>query len=68
MKGYDAIITRRRRPGERKKYPCEDCRSCQLCCESRCALCRRNTQKGNRLSIEEQIALYNSRNDHRFSF
>ncbi len=46
------------------KHPCPDCKMCQNCAETRCAACR---SKGGskakcRLSIQEQIALFNSLN------
>jgi hypothetical protein len=42
-----------------KKHPCADCTFCQWCSDDRCALCR-DTGKGcgRKLSIAEQIALY----------
>ncbi len=45
-----------------RKHPCADCKMCQGCSESRCGSCRlrRNDgRSGRRLSISEQIALFN---------
>gem|GEM_PF-674976 len=46
------------------KIPCPDCKMCQGCSESRCAACRAQSPKrmGTKLSIREQIALFNSIN------
>ncbi|MBN2232694.1 MAG: hypothetical protein JW781_07750 [Deltaproteobacteria bacterium] len=56
-----------------KKHPCSDCRFCQWCSDDRCCLCRGGAEKGGgengggcrqgrKLSLAEQIALYNRRN------
>jgi hypothetical protein len=51
------------RSGEAKKHPCKDCHFCQFCSDARCCSCR-SKQDGNakapnrKLSIREQIALY----------
>ena len=29
----------------RKKYPCKDCHSCQMCSDDRCAVCRGQKDK-----------------------
>jgi hypothetical protein len=48
---------------EAKKHPCKDCHFCQFCSDARCCSCR-GKQDGNakapgrKLSIKEQIALY----------
>lgn len=47
-----------------KKKPCDDCKMCQSCSETRCQVCRNlkcKTRK-NRLSFQEQIMLYNRLN------
>jgi hypothetical protein len=44
-----------------QKYPCKDCHSCQFCSESRCALCRKGAAR-EKMTREEQILLYNTRN------
>ena len=49
-----------------KKYPCEDCFSCQFCSDERCAVCLCSKQKPPQLSVEEQIALYNALNNDIF--
>lgn len=41
-----------------KKNPCPDCHFCQQCSEARCQACRRTRLPGRRLSLSEQIALY----------
>lgn len=43
---------------QNKKYPCPDCRFCQFCAETRCINCRRPPRTTPKLSIEEQIKLY----------
>lgn len=46
-----------------KKYPCPDCTCCQWCSNDRCRLCLNGTNCCRRkLSIAEQIALYESLN------
>jgi hypothetical protein len=52
-------------PGDasRKKHPCPDCSFCQWCSDDRCNLCLgRKGSGGRKLSIQEQIALYESIN------
>lgn len=41
-----------------KKHPCPDCTFCQWCSDDRCALCLKKGCQKKKLSIEEQIALY----------
>jgi hypothetical protein len=49
--------------GSTKKHPCPDCRFCQWCSEDRCHLCRIHKKPGGKkLSLQEQIALYDSLN------
>jgi hypothetical protein len=50
------------------KYPCPDCRMCQGCSESRCRSCRAGIapNANRKLSIEEQIALFNRLNPSLF--
>jgi hypothetical protein len=51
--------------GERcgKKQPCPDCSFCQWCGDDRCQLCRgRCATGGKKLSLAEQIALYETIN------
>lgn len=43
---------------ERKKYPCPDCNYCQFCSEVRCNLCRGTKIRPLKLSLAEQIELY----------
>jgi len=46
-----------------KKHPCPDCSFCQWCGDDRCALCLREGCQGKRkLSLQEQIALYEAIN------
>jgi hypothetical protein len=46
-----------------KKHPCPDCTCCQWCSDDRCRLCLNRKNCGRRkLSIAEQIALYESLN------
>ena len=46
------------------KHPCPDCRMCQNCSESRCRSCRgpKKVCSKHRLSLQEQIALYDKLN------
>ncbi len=45
-----------------KKYPCPDCNFCQFCSETRCNACRQQTPRTPKMSIAEQIALFESIN------
>ena len=46
-----------------KKHPCQDCTFCQWCGDDRCALClRKEDCRGRKLSVAEQIALYDAIN------
>jgi len=44
--------------GSDKKRPCADCKFCQWCSDDRCRICRGEKGCGKKLSISEQIALY----------
>ena len=44
--------------GHNKKLPCPDCKFCQWCSDDRCRMCRGEKGRGKKLSIAEQIALY----------
>jgi hypothetical protein len=51
------------------KYPCKDCHFCQHCSDARCHACRDSKRSGGRgcgpkLSIREQIAVYEEINRH----
>jgi len=48
------------------KKKCPDCTMCQGCSENRCMACRTHSRKdlGPKLSLKEQIALYESMNPH----
>lgn len=46
-----------------KKHPCKDCRFCQWCSDDRCSMCRSTRRCCKKLSIAEQIALYESVQD-----
>ncbi|MDD2899407.1 MAG: hypothetical protein PHI31_11915 [Desulfuromonadaceae bacterium] len=49
--------------GAPKKFPCPDCSCCQWCSDDRCRLCRNQAGCSRRkLSVAEQIALYESLN------
>lgn len=41
-----------------KKHPCPDCRQCQWCSDDRCRLCLKSGACRKKLSMAEQIALY----------
>ncbi|TSK08788.1 MAG: hypothetical protein FPO08_05665 [Geobacter sp.] len=45
-----------------KKHPCEDCNFCQWCSDDRCRMCKGKQSGKKKLSIAEQIALYESLN------
>lgn len=45
-----------------KKHPCPDCTFCQWCSDDRCSMCRKGKSCGRKLSVAEQIALYESIN------
>ena len=49
---------------EAKKHPCPDCTFCQWCGDDRCALCLRSCCGASvkKLSVKEQIALYDEIN------
>ena len=52
-----------------RKHQCLDCSMCQGCSESRCRACRGEKARDGcrKLSIQEQIGLYNSLNPHLLS-
>jgi hypothetical protein len=45
-----------------KKHPCPDCTYCQWCSDDRCRLCLNTGCCRRKLSLAEQIELYNSLN------
>ncbi len=45
-----------------RKKPCSDCKMCQNCSDSRCNACRGDGLQKPKLSIREQIALYDRLN------
>lgn len=45
-----------------KKHPCPDCEMCQWCSDDRCRLCLKRGSCRKRLSLAEQIALYDEIN------
>jgi hypothetical protein len=50
-----------------QKHTCPDCLVCQSCSEIRCQTCMSNSkQRSIPMSIQEQIDLYNKRNDGLF--
>jgi hypothetical protein len=47
-----------------KKHACPDCGFCQWCSDERCGLClKRTPAKKRKLSLQEQIALYEAVNN-----
>ena len=55
----ESDISWRRKPLAPKKHACPDCHFCQWCSDDRCRLCREcRTAGGRKLSLAEQIALY----------
>jgi hypothetical protein len=50
------------KPDSNKKHPCPDCAFCQQCSEDRCRLCLNRKSCRRRLSLAEQIALYDALN------
>ncbi len=46
----------------KKKHACPDCTFCQWCGDDRCALCLRQGCGRRKLSLAEQIALYDAVN------
>jgi hypothetical protein len=49
---------------DNKKHPCRDCVYCQWCGDDRCRLClQRKCSKHKKLSMQEQIDLYESLNN-----
>ncbi len=42
----------------KKKHPCPDCKMCQWCSDDRCRLCLQSGTCRKKLSMAEQIALY----------
>jgi len=52
-----------REPLAEKKHPCADCHACQFCSDTRCRACRGDNRPARaRMSIQQQIELYNRRN------
>lgn len=45
-----------------KKHPCPDCSYCQWCSDDRCRLCLNRKSCCRKLSLAEQIQLYESLN------
>ncbi len=45
-----------------KKHPCPDCRQCQWCSDDRCRLCLKAGRCRKKLSMAEQIALFEKLN------
>lgn len=45
-----------------KKHPCPDCSFCQWCSDDRCRLCRETGCKKKKLSLQEQIELFEKLN------
>ncbi len=41
-----------------KKHPCPDCSCCQWCGDIRCSMCLRGAAACRKLSLQEQIKLY----------
>jgi len=60
---------KRSMPDSPKKHCCADCHFCQFCSDARCNACRGERKKNNacslrKLSLHEQIALYEKINAH----
>ena len=51
-------------PASSKKFACPDCRFCQFCSDSRCRCCRqaKTGERCSKMSIGEQIQLFNELN------
>jgi len=45
-----------------KKHPCPDCVYCQRCSNDRCSLCLNHKGSCRKLSLTEQIELYDALN------
>jgi len=45
-----------------KKHPCKDCSFCQWCSDDRCRLCLNREVRCRKLSLAEQVALYDALN------
>ncbi len=45
-----------------KKHPCPDCTFCQWCGDDRCRRCLDRCPKARKLSLAEQVALYDAIN------
>jgi hypothetical protein len=45
-----------------KKHPCPDCSYCQWCSDDRCRLCLNRKCRRRKLSLTEQIRLYDALN------
>lgn len=45
-----------------KKHPCPDCHFCQFCSETRCNACRGKGSVVKKMSLQEQIDLFNKLN------
>ncbi len=63
--GKDAGAGRREK-AHSQKHPCPDCSFCQWCGDDRCRLCRGcRPAAGRKLSLAEQIALFERVNSHK---
>jgi hypothetical protein len=51
-------------PALAKKFPCPDCSFCQFCSDSRCRCCRsaKTGESRSKMSISEQIRLFDELN------
>jgi len=45
-----------------KKHPCPDCNFCQFCSETRCNACRGKGSIAKKMTIREQIELFEKLN------
>lgn len=45
-------------PSGAAKHTCPDCTFCQWCGDDRCRLCLNRQKPGKKLSLAEQVALY----------
>ncbi|GFO54013.1 hypothetical protein GMSM_10200 [Geomonas sp. Red276] len=48
-----------------KKHPCPDCKFCQWCSDDRCRICRPGKGCARKLSLAEQIELYERLNSEK---
>lgn len=62
LTSFEGITVAEKDPA--KKLPCPDCTFCQWCSDDRCRMCRKKSC-GKKLSLREQIELYERINAER---